>query len=61
MPLADASVDSITSNGALNLIPDKRRAVAEMSRLLRPGGRLQIADVVVQRAVTIDCSSDPRL
>lgn len=61
LPLADASVDSITSNGALNLIPDKRRAVAEMSRVLRPGGRLQIADVVIRRPVTVDCDSDPRL
>lgn len=61
LPLADASVDSITSNGALNLIPDKRRAVAEMFRVLRAGGRLQIADVVISRPVTVDCRTDPRL
>jgi arsenite methyltransferase len=61
LPFADGSVDSITSNGALNLVPDKRRAVNEMSRVLRPDGRVQIADVVIRRPVTVDCHEDPRL
>ncbi|MEX0731759.1 MAG: MerC family mercury resistance protein [Aquisalimonadaceae bacterium] len=61
IPLSDGSVDSITSNGVLNLVPNKRQAVAEMFRVLRPHGQLQIADVVIDRPVSVDCHTDPRL
>ncbi|EWH02685.1 MerC family mercury resistance protein [Halomonas sp. BC04] len=61
LPLPDGSIDAITSNGALNLVPDKRRAVTEMFRVLRSHGRVQLADVVIHRPVSVDCHDDPRL
>ena len=61
MPLPDASVDVIISNGVLNLVPGKRRAMAEMFRVLRPSGRVQIADIVIKRPVTPDCLGDAKL
>jgi arsenite methyltransferase len=61
VPLPDNSVDVVTSNGALNLVPDKRRAFAEIFRVLRPDGRVQIADIVIARPVPIGGRRDARL
>jgi SAM-dependent methyltransferase len=61
IPLPAASIDVVTSNGMLNLVPDKRKAVAEIFRVLRPGGHVQIADIVIRRPVTRDCATDPKL
>jgi SAM-dependent methyltransferase/quercetin dioxygenase-like cupin family protein len=47
IPLPDASVDVVISNGALNLSPRKSRVFAEIARVLRPGGRVCVADLVV--------------
>ena len=61
IPLPDESVDVVTSNGVLNLVADKRRAIAEIFRVLKPGGAVQIADIVIANPVTPDCEDDPKL
>ncbi|MEX2466227.1 MAG: methyltransferase domain-containing protein [Gemmatimonadota bacterium] len=52
LPVEDGWADVVISNGVLNLMPDKGAALAEMARVLRPGGRLQIADIMVQKPVS---------
>lgn len=54
LPLDDASVDVVISNGVLDLVPDKDAVMDEIDRVLRPGGRLQLADVVIHREVSED-------
>ena len=51
LPVADGWADAVISNGVLNLTPDKTAALAEMYRVLKPGGRLQIADILVEAPV----------
>ena len=52
LPFADASFDVVISNGVIDLIPDKDAVFAEIARVLRPGGRIQLADVTIQRPVS---------
>jgi SAM-dependent methyltransferase len=61
VPLPDASVDVITSNGVLNLVPDKPAAFGEIARVLKPGGRLQISDIALRVPVSEQSRADPRL
>jgi arsenite methyltransferase len=51
LPVRDGWADVVISNGVLNLTPDKQKAVGEMFRVLRSGGRLQIGDILVNREV----------
>ena len=58
LPIADASADVVVSNGVINLCPEKVTVLAEAYRVLVPGGRLQVADIVVAQEVPDDAKAD---
>jgi arsenite methyltransferase len=57
LPLDDTSVDVVISNGVIDLVPDKDAVFDEIDRVLRPGGRLQLADVIIHHEVSEDARS----
>lgn len=61
LPVETGWADVVISNGVLNLVPDKAAALAEMHRVLRPGGRLLAADIVLERAVSATSKHDVSL
>jgi arsenite methyltransferase len=61
IPVADASVDVAISNGVINLSFRKRRVVQEMCRVLKPGGRVSITDIVSAKQLSQSIVNDPKL
>ena len=58
LPVEDGGVDVVISNGVINLCPDKEAVLREVWRVLRPGGRIQIADIVVHKEVDQSAKDD---
>jgi len=61
IPLPDASVDVVISNGVINLSFRKRQVIEELFRVLRPGGRLSVTDIVSAKPLSQAIVSDPKL
>ena len=58
LPVADGSIDAVTSNCVINLVPDKGRVFAEVARVLKPGGRLVISDIVLDAPLPAAVADD---
>jgi len=61
IPLPEDAFDVVTSNGVLNLVPNKEKALTEIFRVLRPGGHFQIADILTMKDVRATCGVIPQL
>ena len=58
LPVDDASVDAVTSNCVINLVPDKAAVFAEVARVLKPGGRMVVSDIVLERPLPEEVRDD---
>ncbi len=58
LPLSDASVDCVISNCVINLVPDKRAVFREIARVLRPGGRMAVSDIVLKKPLPPELAAD---
>jgi arsenite methyltransferase len=58
LPVEDATVDAVTSNCVINLVPDKAAVFAEIARVLKPGGRVVVSDIILDGALPAAIAGD---
>jgi arsenite methyltransferase len=58
LPFENESIDVVISNGVINLAPDKTKVFAELYRIVKPGGRVQFADIVIGKALSEDARNN---
>ncbi|HEX6031018.1 MAG TPA: methyltransferase domain-containing protein [Tepidiformaceae bacterium] len=61
LPVNDSEADVVISNGVINLCPDKQAVFREIYRVLKPGGRMQVGDILVHKEVPQDAKDDIEL